>query len=126
MKVFVDDILFPVGLLAKIVVGFFPENFETYVEPFFGAGAVYFDLQHPHNIINDIHPEAINFLQQIKNGNADEINTMMHKFPNDEITYYHVRDTMKCETDIQKAFRFYYLRKTCFRGMLRYNKSGKS
>ena len=32
---------------------------------------------------------------------------------------------MEIKTDLDNAKRFYYQRKTCFRGMLRYNKNGK-
>ena len=48
----------------------------------------------------------------------------MKAHPNEEETYYKVR--AYDNTDIlDNAKRFYYLRKTCFRGMLRYNKKGK-
>ena len=45
--------------------------------------------------------------------------------PNNEETYYKVRDKMIISSPLDNAKRFYYLRKTCFRGMLRYNKQGK-
>ena len=48
----------------------------------------------------------------------------MKKNKNKEKTYYNVRDTLELIDDITKACRFYYLRKTCFRGMIRYNKDG--
>jgi len=44
---------------------------------------------------------------------------------NNEQTYYDIRDDMTIYTSLDNACRFYYLRKTCFRGMLRYNKNGK-
>ena len=44
--------------------------------------------------------------------------------PNDEKTYYWVRNSMSIESPLDVAKRFFYLRKTCYRGMLRYNKSG--
>lgn len=37
-----------------------------------------------------------------------------------EQTYYFVRDCFPLDSEINKAFRFYYLRKTAFRGMIRY------
>ena len=49
----------------------------------------------------------------------------MTNTPNDENTYYKIRDEMKVNSCIDNAKRFYYLRKTCFRGMLRYNRDGK-
>lgn len=49
----------------------------------------------------------------------------MNNSPNDEITYYKIRDEMEIKDELDNAKRFYYQRKTCFRGMLRYNKNGK-
>ena len=109
----------------KLFKDFYPDNFSTYVEPFFGAGAVFFDLNFDRNVINDIHPESINFLNEIKLGNGKEIHSLMSKFNNDEETYYFVRDKFVPSNNTEKAFVFFYLRKTCFRGMLRYNSSGK-
>jgi DNA adenine methylase len=101
-------------------------TFKTFIEPFFGAGAVFFDMEnYESNIINDIHPESINFLEQIKIGNSKRIYDLMNVFKNDEETYYFIRDNFKPKNKVEEAFVFLYLRKTCFRGMLRYNKSGK-
>ena len=49
----------------------------------------------------------------------------MKNNPNDEITYYNIRDKMIINEPLDNSKRFYYQRKTCFRGMLRYNKNGK-
>jgi len=42
---------------------------------------------------------------------------------NNEQTYYQVRNSTP-STELENAQRFYYLRKTCFRGMMRYNQRG--
>jgi DNA adenine methylase len=105
---------------------FYPEGFARYVEPFVGGGAVFFDLNfEKDNVINDIHPDLINFYNQIKLGNGKAIYDYMENHLNDEEVYYFVRDEFEPKNDIEKAFQFYYLRKTCYRGMLRYNKKGK-
>ena len=49
----------------------------------------------------------------------------MEEHPNDEETYYQVRDEMPINDYLDNAKRFYYQRKTCYRGMLRYNRAGK-
>lgn len=106
-------------------IKYFPNDIDTYIEPFIGGGAVYFNLNHNKNVINDVHSELIDFYKTIKEGNAKEIYNFMESHPNDETTYYQVRDKMDYSIPIENAKRFYYLRKTCFRGMLRYNKDGK-
>jgi DNA adenine methylase len=100
-------------------------KYKTYIEPLVGGGAVYFHLNPKKAVINDIHPELIAFYREIGLGHGKKIYKFMKEHPNDEETYYDVRGNMTLETDLDKAKYFYYLRKTCFRGMLRYNKSGK-
>ncbi|MFW6281230.1 MAG: DNA adenine methylase [bacterium] len=110
----------------KFFNSYYPENFKRFIEPFVGGGAVFFDLNFDgENVINDIHPNLINFYKQIKLGNSEEIYNLMSEYDNDEKTYYFIRDKFIPSNEIEQAFRFFYLRKTCFRGMLRYNKSGK-
>jgi DNA adenine methylase len=77
-----------------------PDNFDKYIEPFVGGGALYFYLNPEKAVINDLHKELIDF-------------------------YYNIRDNMNIVTPLDNAKRFFYLRKTCYRGMLRYNKKGK-
>ena len=75
-------------------------------------------------VINDIHTELIDFYTTIKNGGADDIYKFMKAHANNEKTYYQVR-SLVCTTPLENAQRFYYLRKTCYRGRLRYNKKGE-
>jgi DNA adenine methylase len=108
----------------KYILPHIPKDYTNYLEPFVGGGALFFHLNPKSAVINDVHKELIDFYQSIKNGKKNEIYDFMKKHPNDEETYYKVRDYDN--TDIlDNAKRFYYLRKTCFRGMLRYNSQGK-
>lgn len=102
----------------------FPVNFDIYIEPFVGGGAVFFDLNPDKAVINDIHPELTAFYRQIKDGNATHLYDAIKDLPVDEEGYYNMRDGFDPVTDFDKALQFYYLRKTCYRGMLRYNRSG--
>lgn len=104
---------------------YFPLNFERYIEPFVGGGSVYFYLNKNNSIISDIHKDLIDLYRNIGNGNGKEIYEFMRNNKNDEETYYKIRDEMEIKDDLDNAKRFYYQRKTCFRGMLRYNKNGK-
>ncbi|MAR50741.1 MAG: DNA methyltransferase [Rhodobacteraceae bacterium] len=101
-----------------------PENINTYIEPFVGGGAVYFHLNPKKAVINDVHKELVDFYTSIKNGYSDKIYDFMKLHPNTEEEYYKVR-SIEPATVLENGARFYYLRKTCFRGMLRYNKKGK-
>jgi DNA adenine methylase len=101
-----------------------PDEYDTYVEPFVGGGALYFHLEPEKAVVNDIHKELATFYGEIKNGNGQRIFDFMQTHPNDDVTYYNVRDRFIPANDLDVACKFYYLRKTCYRGMLRYNSSG--
>ena len=104
---------------------YFPNNYDKYIEPFIGGGSVYFYLKPNKAVINDIHKELIDFYKSISNGKANDIYEFMNNSPNNEETYYKIRDKMDINNELDSAKKFYYQRKTCFRGMLRYNKNGK-
>jgi len=109
----------------KMFEKYFAENYSKYIETFVGGGSVYFYLNPTNAVINDVHMELIDFYKNIGNGKGQEIFDFMKENPNDEITYYKIRDEMIINDSLDSAKRFYYQRKTCFRGMLRYNKNGK-
>lgn len=104
---------------------YFPEKFSIYIEPFFGGGAIYFYLNFNNNIINDLNNELTLFLNLMKNGKREEIYNRLKDYKNEENFYYYVRNGFEVKDEIDIATRFFYLRKTCFRGLVRYNKSGK-
>ena len=98
--------------------------YECYIEPFVGGGAVFFHLNPKKAVIADVHPELIALYSSIGKGYANDISQFMVDHPNNEIEYYKVRDEFKPVTEVERACKFYYERKTCYRGMLRYNKKG--
>jgi len=104
---------------------YLPESFDTYIEPFIGGGSLYFYLSPQKAVISDVHKELIDFYKCVGEGKSEEISEFMLNNPNNEETYYKIRDQMKINNTLDNAKRFYYQRKTCFRGMLRYNKDGK-
>lgn len=104
---------------------YIPIEYEKYLEPFIGGGSVYFYLNPNKAVINDVHTELIDFYQSIGNGKSNDIYNFMQVHQNEETTYYKIRNDMKINNMLDNAKRFYYLRKTCYRGMMRYNKNGK-
>lgn len=109
----------------KMFEKYFPQTYNTYIEPFIGGGSVYFYLNPTSAVISDVHVELIDLYRSIGQGKMSEIYEFMKNTPNDETTYYLVRDKMEVNSPLDNAKKFYYQRKTCFRGMLRYNKQGK-
>lgn len=101
-------------------------SFDRYIEPFIGGGALYFYLCPDKSTIADVDEEIINFYSQIKKNHSKEIYDIINGWKNDADTYYHVRDDLWQDDNFTiRAARFYFLNKTSFRGMIRYNKDGK-
>ena len=103
----------------------YPKEWKVYIEPFAGGASAFFDLQPNKSILSDTHKELINFYKQIQQGNGAKIYKLMKQYNNTEKEYYYIRDEFKPKNAIEEAFVFFYLRKTCYRGMLRYNSQGK-
>ena len=53
--------------IADWIISFFPEH-HSYVEPFFGSGAVFFQKEPSHiETINDLDGEVVNFFEWVRN-----------------------------------------------------------
>lgn len=107
-----------------------PKKIGTYYEPFFGGGAVLFNLQPKKAVINDINTELINTYRVIKNSHLELIESLkQHK--NESEYFYKMRDkdrnksTFNKMTNIDRASRLIYLNKTCYNGLYRVNSSGE-
>lgn len=95
--------------LANRLVSIFPEHY-TYVEPFFGAGWVYFKKEKAEvEIVNDINGELINFYKVIKECPevfCDEFELLpKSRELFDDFTKQNPSDL----SNIERAVRFYYL-----------------
>jgi len=95
------------------------------VEPFCGGLAVALALRPGEALLNDINEHLINFYQWISQDLV--CNIEMH---NDERTYYRHRDRFnelvaqgECHTR-EAASLFYYLNRTGFNGLCRFNRQG--
>lgn len=63
-----------IKVFSKYYPDFVKENIKyKFVEPFFGGGAVYWDLNADNNVINDIDVELVNFLINVKNNSTNLI-----------------------------------------------------
>jgi DNA adenine methylase len=103
-----------------------PHSFRRFVEPFCGGLAVPLGLQPKTAILNDINPHLINFYTQLQQGLEITI-----EMKNEEKTFYrHRRRFNKLINDggppsAEAAQLFYYLNRTCFNGLCRFNQSGE-
>ena len=98
---------------------------RRYVEPFCGGLAVVLGLQPKQALLNDVNPHLINFYRHVQNGLR-----MRVRMRNDEELFYRHRERFnrlirggKAHTE-EGAQLFYYLNRTCFNGLCRFNKGG--
>lgn len=95
------------------------------VEPFCGGLAVTLALMPERALLNDVNPHLINFYRQVKRGLRVTIDAV-----NDEAVFYSNRrrfnELIKAgEADTPEAAQhFYYLNRTGYNGLCRFNRSG--
>lgn len=65
-----------------IILNNIPKNFNRYIEPFVGGGAVYFAINMPNSIINDKSDELINLYSFIQTGNIEFITKLKELYHN--------------------------------------------
>ena len=107
-----------------------PDDFNSYVEPFIGSGAMFFfmkkNFELDNIIISDNNEELINVYKTVQN-NLDELFVLLqeHKINHSKEYYYEIRSTLVEElSPLERAARFLYLNKTCFNGLYRVNSKG--
>lgn len=98
---------------------------KRFVEPFCGGLSVSLGLIPKKAWINDVNPHVINFYDQIKKGL-----TISLRFKNEADTYYRNRERFNAllregkEKSVEAAELFYYLNRTGFNGLCRFNNQG--
>jgi DNA adenine methylase (dam) len=102
-----------------------PERYGTYIEPFFGGGALFFNLQPKKAVIADSNPELINLYQMVAS-NVEGVIDLLKTYPNEKPFFYLLRseDWTKM-LPVEAAARTIYLNKTCFNGLYRVNHKGQ-
>jgi DNA adenine methylase len=99
---------------------------RRYLEPFCGGLAAPLALKPQRALLNDINPHLINFYRQIQAGL--KITIEVH---NDENLFYKHRQRFNQlikqneEQTAEAAELFYFLNRTCFNGLCRFNNSGE-
>ena len=121
-----------------------------YVEPFLGGGALFFYLEPRQAVINDINDKLIGFYNGVRNNflalrgeldelektyeqNRKEFDILKKTHPNDRVQdkneelYYKLRAMYNgtADKEYSDAALYYYINKTAYSGMIRYNARGE-
>jgi DNA adenine methylase len=103
-----------------------PESHRRLVEPFCGGLAVTLGLKPDQALLNDINTHLINFYRWIQRGLITSL-----EMANDEQHFYNYRDRFNellkrgGESSKEAAVLFYYLNRTAYNGLCRFNRSGE-
>lgn len=105
-----------------------PEEYNTYIEPFLGAGSVFFHLRPKKAVLGDVNLDLINTYRVIRrNWREIEVSLRYHQRRHSEdadVYYYQMRD-QESDNSIKQASRLIYLNRTCFNGIYRVNLEGR-
>jgi len=128
---------------------YIPDDFNRYIEPFFGGGAVYFHLEPDNAIINDVNERLMAFYTQLRNqysGMRKQLDKLQKQYDANQLAYKKLKtdnpdervpnDNEELYYDMRKLFNspdntyldgvvYFFINKTAYSGMIRYNNSGE-
>jgi len=100
-----------------------------WIEPFMGSGVVGFNVAPAYAVFADTNPHIIAFYNQIKEGEitSGRVREFLEKegeilSREDDVYYYEVRERFNQKHD---PLDFLFLNRSCFNGMIRFNKDYK-
>jgi len=97
-------------------------DFDIYIEPFVGGGAVYFYLEPQKAIINDLNKKLITFYKEVANNREGLIKEIL-QMKNEEDFYYKIRKMFndEIEKEFSDAAIFAYINRMAYSGLVRYS-----
>ncbi|MCL2377945.1 MAG: Dam family site-specific DNA-(adenine-N6)-methyltransferase [Defluviitaleaceae bacterium] len=128
---------------------YIPNNFNRYIEPFFGGGAVYFHLEPESAIINDINRRLMSFYEQLRNQYPDmrrQLDQLQDTYEANQVAFKQLKaqnpdgHVANANEDLYYKMRnlfnnpngtyldgvvYFFINKTAYSGMIRYNSSGE-
>lgn len=128
---------------------YIPDDFNRYIEPFLGGGAVYFYLEPDNAIINDLNESLMTFYHQLRDNYPEmrkqldkiqqiyeknqaaykkqKMKTPEERVPNEnEALYYKMRERFNYpDGDYLEGAVYFFINKTAYSGMIRYNNDGE-
>jgi len=116
-----------------------PKEFNTYYEPFFGGGALFFDIEPKQSVINDYNAQLINVYKQVKHSPSfvskyldlfqENYNSLKTK--EEKAQYYLEQRNIFNDYITENIFssasaaEFIFLNKAGYNGLYRVNKYGE-
>jgi DNA adenine methylase len=103
-------------------------EFDRWVEPFMGTGVVAFNVQPKRALLCDSNPHLINFYKALQNKEitSSQVKKFLQKEGEilSETEGAHYYDVRKRFNEEGNPLDFLFLSRSCFNGMMRFNKKG--
>ena len=109
--------------LLRQLVPLLPPSYNTYFEPFVGAGSLFFLLQPTRAVLGDTCSELIETYRAVAS-DSDGVKHLSDLNPLDRTQYYLVR-TDRATAPIPRAAEFIYLNRAGWNGLYRVNSRGE-
>lgn len=111
--------------LLNDLVKYIPGNYNKYIEPFVGGGALFFNLAPNTAIINDSNEELVNAYKVVRD-DVEGLIDLLQTYDYEKDFYYMMRaQSPVALSEIERAARLIYLNKTCFNGLYRVNQKNE-
>lgn len=108
--------------VAPLILDELSKTKGSYIEPFVGAGAMFFYIAPKKAILADINTELIETYKEVSRNWLALVDELKN-WPVEKEFYYSVRSSQPT-TRFLRACRFLYLNRNCYGGLYRENKSG--
>ena len=90
-----------------------------YCEPFAGGASVFFAKPKAHtNILNDLDRDVINTIRHIRD-NVEGLIAMLRGIPATKDNHHYYKTQYSPRNDMERAFRWFYLNRTSYSGIMR-------
>jgi DNA adenine methylase len=102
-----------------------PPKFDVYHEPFFGGGALYFDLLPEKAVLSDLNSKLITMYKALKD-DVEAVIKRLKRYKNTPEFYYRIRKkNFDVGDNVERAADYIYMNKCGYNGMFRENKDGQ-
>lgn len=100
-------------------------NYNRYIDPFVGGGAVFKYLEPKKSIISDVNEELITFYKCLKLSPESLYKSVLKHFKKHSREYYYQTRRTLGTSELEIAARFLYLNYTCYNGIYRVNQKNE-
>lgn len=116
------------GQLLPELLARLPPKYDRYIEPFVGAGALFFAQASSHDTpvtLSDANSRLIDAYRAVRD-DVEEVIAQLQNFRNDHDLFYEVRSWQHENlSPPMQAARIIFLNRTCFNGLYRENRRGE-